>query len=369
MDRAPGEGTFILDSLVHALNWDPSNYADYGPAEAGARAAAFTAAHTGSSEYDYPEDKFISDWSVDDIASLLFRESTTTVGVFNPQPLFIYRDGLTSLEKARYAIERYPTRFIGTYAAIDPLRPGWQDHLRQQVEELRPMGLKLYPASWQELGVETYQMSDPKIAFPVFELCLELGIRHVAVHKALPIGPIEYRGAFNPADFEGAAAHFPEIDFEMVHGGLAFVEETAWMMAKFPNIYINMENMNITAARRPRQLARIFLGLMHVAGNTVLDRIEYGTGTFQFHPRPCIEGFLDFEFPADMLGEAGLFMPCEQITMDNKLDILGRTFARRHGIDVDAVIAETRGDEFDRPAGEPLPRPYSTLSAGKALVR
>jgi hypothetical protein len=369
MGAAPGEGVFILDALVHALNWDPSNYADYVPAAAGAKAAAYIAAHTGSPEYDYPEEKFISNWSVDDMANLLFRESTTTVGIFNPQPLFVYKDGLTSLEKAKYAVERYPTRFIGTYAAVDPLRPGWQDHLRQQVEELHPMGLKLYPASWQEKGVETYGMNDPEVAFPVYELCLELGIRHIAVHKALPIGPIEYRGAFNPIDFEGAAAHFPNIDFEMVHGGLAFVEETAWLMSKFPNIYINMENMNITAARRPRQLARIFLGLMHVAGNSVLDRIEYGTGTFQFHPQPCIEGFLDFEFPEDLLDEAGLFMPCQQITMVNKLDILGRTFARRHGIDIEAVVAATANDEFTQAQGAPLPRPYSTLSEGKALVR
>jgi hypothetical protein len=231
------------------------------------------------------------------------------------------------------------------------------------------MGLKLYPASWQEKGVETYAMNDPKIAFPVFELAAELGLRHIAVHKALPIGPIEYRGAFSPVDFEGAAANFPEIDFELVHGGLAFVEETAWLMGKFPNIYINLENTNIVIARRPRTFARILLGLMHVGGNAVLDRLEWGTGSFQFHPRPCIEAFLEFEFPEDLLDEAGLFQPLRQITMDNKRDILGRTFAGRHGIDIDAVKAATVGDRFWREPGVPLPRPYSTLTGDKALAR
>jgi hypothetical protein len=368
-EASPPSDVFVLDSLVHALNWREDNWADKVAGRAGSEAAAFTAAHQGDPEYDYPREKFISDWSVEDVANVLFRESTTCVGVFNPQPLFVYKDGLTALHKAYEAVEKFPTRFIGTYATIDPLREGWQASLREQVTQLKPMGLKLYPASWHEKGVSTYAMNDPKIAFPVFELAGELGLRHVAVHKALPIGPIEYQGAFDPRDFEGAAAHFPDIDFELVHGGLAFLEETAWLLGKFDNIYVNLENTNIVAARRPRTFARILLGLMHVGGTPVLDRIEWGTGSFQFHPRPCIEAFLDFEFPADLLADAGLFQPVEQITLENKRDILGRTFAARHGIDIAAVQAAAAGDAFARPHGTPLPRPYSTLTGDKALDR
>lgn len=368
MPSSVREDIFVLDSLVHALNWDESNFADKVAGAAGAKAAAFVACNTGIPGYDYPEDKYKSDWSVTDMANLLFHESQTTVGVFNPQPLFIYKDGLTSLEKAAESIERFPTRFIGTYATIDPLRPGWEQHLREQVDLLHPMGLKLYPASWQEKGVQTWAMNDPKVAFPVFELAGELGLRHIAVHKALPIGPIEYRGAFNVMDFEGAAAHFPDFDFELVHGGLAFLEETAWLMSKFPNIYINMENMNIVVARKPRAFARILLGFMNVIGNEMYSRLQWGTGTFQFHPRPCIEAFLDFEFPEDMLSETGMFVAADQITMENKRDILGRNFARRHDIDIVAVTAATKGDQFDRPAGAPPLPPYSTLTGDKALV-
>ncbi|MEU0482593.1 amidohydrolase family protein [Streptosporangium sp. NPDC006013] len=352
---------FVLDSLVHALNWDESNWADPVAAKASVDAAAYTAAHQGSPDYDLPRELFVRDWTVDDSANLLFRESMTSVGVFNPQPLFVFKDGQTSVEKAYEAVRKYPTRFIGTYAAIDPLRDGWERYLEEQVEGLDPLGLKLYPASWQEDGARTWALNDPKVAFPVFEKALLLGIRHIAIHKALPIGPMEYRGAFGPSDVEGAAAHFPEIDFEIVHGGMSFVEETAWLLAKFPNVFVNLENMNIVVARRPRTFAKILLGLLHVGGNAIYERLQWGTGTFQFHPRPCIEAMLDFEFPEDLLEDTGLYHPVEQITWENKRDIMGRTFARRHGLDIERLKADLAGDEFARPPGAPLPEPYSTL--------
>jgi hypothetical protein len=353
---------FIIDSLVHSLNWDPSNWADQVAARASTEAATYTAAHQGSPEYDFPAELFVRNWTVEDSANLLFAESPTAVGVFNPQPLFVFKDGQTSVEKAYEAVRKYPSRFIGTYAAIDPLRDGWRTYLKEQVDDLHPLGLKLYPASWQERGVRTWELNDPEVAFPVIEYAAELGLRNIAIHKALPIGPMEYRGAFGPNDVEGAAAHFPEIDFEIVHGGMSFVEETAWIVGKFPNVYINLENMNIVVARRPRTFARILLALLHVGGNDVYNRIIWGTGTFQFHPRPCIEAMLNFTFPEEMLEETGLYHPVDQITMENKRDIMGRTFARRHNLDIDALRAGIANDEFSRPAGNEPVRPYSSLS-------
>src|SRR5690348_2709282 len=119
---------FIIDSLVHALNWDPENWADPVAARASTEAATYTAAHQGSARYDFPPELFVRNWSVDDSANLLFRESATAVGIFNPQPLFVFKDGQTAVEKAYEAVRKYPTRFVGTYAAIDPLRAGWRSY-------------------------------------------------------------------------------------------------------------------------------------------------------------------------------------------------------------------------------------------------
>jgi hypothetical protein len=48
--------------------------------------------------------------------------------------------------------------------------------------------------------------------------------------------------------------------------------------------------------------------------------------------------------------------------MENKRDIMGRTFARRHNLDIDALRAGIANDEFSRPAGNEPVRPYSSLS-------
>lgn len=353
---------FVLDCLVHAFDLTEGNIADEVPARAILEAIAYVAGNTGS-EYDCPREKMMRNWSVDELAAVLFRESTTSVAVFNPQPIYIFKDGLTAIEKAAEAIRRYPTRFIGTYACVDPLRKGWERDLEEQAADLRPLGLKLYPASWHEGRVDTWDMSDPAIAFPVYEKAAELGITRFAIHKALPVGPLEYRGAFNPKDLEGAAAHFPECDFEIVHGGIAFLEETAWLVGMFPNVHINMENLNIIAHRRPRVFAKILLGLAKVAGSFIYDRLQWGTGSIQYHPQPGLDAFLAFEFPEDLLEEAGLFAPVEQITAEHKQKILADNFANRHGLDLAAIKAAIADDEFARPAGVPLAAPWSSVEA------
>jgi len=356
------DDVFVLDSLTHSLNLSDENIADEVPARMVIEAIVAVAANTDS-KYDCPRETMVRDWSVDDTANVLFRESITSVAVYNPQPIFIFKDGLTAVEKAAGALERYPNRFVGAYACIDPLRKGWDKLLEAQVKELKPLGLKLYPASWHDGGATRWDMSDPKIAFPVYEKAAELGINRIAIHKALPIAAMRYDGAFNPTDLEGAAAQFPGTDFEIVHGGMAFTEETAWMVGTFPNVYINMENLNIVLHRRPKMFAKMMLGLAKVAGDMIYDRLQWGTGSIQYHPQPGLQAFLDFEFPEDMLDEAGMIFPISQITMEHKRKILADNFADRHGLDIATMKAAIADDEFTRAPGEPLAEPWSTVSS------
>jgi predicted TIM-barrel fold metal-dependent hydrolase len=251
---------------------------------------------------------------------------------------------------------------------VDPLRgKAALDELERQVELLQPMGLKMYPASWHDGKIGSWKLNDPEIAFPVIEKAAELGLRHIAVHKSIPIEPVEFRDAFHPGDFEGAAVHFPEMNFEIVHGGIAFVEETAWLLARFPNIFVNMENLNMVVARRPRVMAQILLGLMREGGNAILERLFWGTGTIQYHPRPCLEAFLDFEFPEDLLDGAGLYFPLQQITDDDKRRMLAGNFAKLHGIDLEAAANGIHGDEFSRGTGQELEPAWSMARAAAAV--
>lgn len=363
-------GMFVLDAVAHAYNFDTSNYAVPAHAKIIAELSYYMARNPPDPRYGLPAEIYLSDWSVEDTANLLFRESPTDAAIMHPLPISAFRDGLVSVEKTAEALERWPHRFLGAYAAVDPmLGRGALTELERQADLLRPIGLKLYPNSWATGDIELWRMDDPKVVFPVYEKAMELGIRHIAVHKAVPIGPVPVKDSYHPGDIEGAAAAFPELTFEIVHGGMAFLDETAWLLARFENVYVNMEIQNIILERRPRAFAEILLGLVRIGGHRLFRRLFWGSGTTLYHPRPALEAFADFTIPEDLLEGAGLFGPIRQLGPEDKANILGGNYARVHGIDLDAARAGIADDEFAGDQAGDLPEPYSTTSHAEIVAK
>ena len=60
-----------------------------------------------------PREVYLSDWSPEDVANILFRESQTDAAVMHPLPISAFHDNLVSIEKVRETRERWPNRFIG----------------------------------------------------------------------------------------------------------------------------------------------------------------------------------------------------------------------------------------------------------------
>lgn len=356
------DGLFVLDAVTHAYNHTPENWEDPSLGLAMVELAYNLAADPPDRRYAMTREQYLIDWRVDDLASLVFRESDTDVAVYHPLAISSFKDGYSSLAKAREALELYPNRFIGAYACVDPLKGADAlASMEAQVKELNPLGLKLYPTSWDGHAPVSWRMDDPKLIYPLYEQASKLGLRHVAVHKAVPIGPFAVGQAYNPNDIENAATDFPHLNFEIVHGGLAFMEETAWLLARFPNIYINMEIQNIIVERRPRTFAEILLGLCRVGGSDMLNRLFWGSGGTLHHPQPGLEAFVNFEIPEDMLANGGLFKPIRQITRDDKANMLAGTFAKLHGLDLAKLKAGIAGDAFEVAKQSGFPPPYSTL--------
>ena len=146
------------------------------------------------------------------------------------------------------------------------------------------MGLKLYPTSWDGSKERSFRMDDAKLIYPLYERAAQLGLRHIAIHKAVPVGPFPVGDAYSPQDLETAAADFTHLSFEIVHGGVSFVEETAWLLARYPNIYVNMEMLDIVVERRPRAFAQVLLGLCRIGGGEMLKRLFWGSGGTLHHP-------------------------------------------------------------------------------------
>ena len=357
------DGLFVLDAVTHAYNHLPENWEDPVLGHAMVELAYHLAASPPDPKYAMTREQYLVDWQIPDVANLLFRESDTDVAVMHPLAIASFKDGYSSVKKAAEALERYPSRFIGAYACVDPLKgQGALDAIAMQVDMLKPLGLKLYPTSWDGTGPVSWRMDDPKLIYPLYEQASKLGLKHVAVHKAVPIGPFAVGDAYRPNDLENAATDFPHLNFEIVHGGLAFLEETAWLLARFGNISVNMEIQNIIVERRPRMFANILLGLCKVGGPDVLDRLFWGSGGTLHHPQPGLEAFAAFEFPQDLLDDAGLFKAMRQITRQDKANILSGNFARLHGLDLDVYKKGIVDDEFATARGPTFPTPYSTLS-------
>jgi predicted TIM-barrel fold metal-dependent hydrolase len=362
---------FVIDTVLHAFNLDTSNFAHPRYAEPISQLIYAVNNAANPPGYTVPPEAFLRDWDMEDTMNMTFRESATDVGVYHSVPIFAYKDGLSGFDKGVSAMKRWPNRLVGMYAAVDPLAEGAVKDLEQKIDEVEsvtgrpPLGLKLYPTSWRGDAVDSWRMDDPKIAFPLYEAAAARGVRTVAVHKAIPLGPTPAGDSFHPGDVESAAATYPDINFEIVHGGAAFAEETGWLLGRFPNIWVNLETLTTILVGRPRQFALCVLGLLHAGGEPVIDRLIWSSGSMQFHPRLCREAFDQFEFPEDLLGNFGLFGPIPQITEEHKRKIYGENFARLHGLDINAMKAAIANDEFSSKS-DTLPAPYSTTSiAGK----
>jgi predicted TIM-barrel fold metal-dependent hydrolase len=365
------DDAFVIDAVVHAYNNLPENRAAgrFGQAVAD----LLYNAHYGFSPPGYRLERasYDLDWTAEDLVNLLFLETSTDMAVHHVLPLeTLWYDGHCSVEKTA-DIKRLAPHRIVVYAGVDPLEgPRALDELERQVEVLeRPPGLKLYPmrfdegpAGWHSVG---WRMDDPKVAFPLFERAQRLGIKVVAVHKAVPLGPVPMQW-FRSDDIDAAAEAFPDLTFEIVHGGLAFVEETAWQLARFPNVIVNLELVGAYLVRKPERFLEIMAGLVEVGGAGALQRIVWGSGCVAFHPEPQLEAFWrKFHFPEEMVVARGI----PQITQDAKRKILADNYARVLGIDIAQAKRAIAGDTYTRRrAANGIAGPFSTTHARGAVV-
>ena len=113
------DGLPVLDAVVHAYNMDAVNYANRfaAPLCDLVYGSVFATARPG---YAPTRAQFYRDWSIKEAADQVFVESDTDLAVYHVLPIFSFKDGLCSLEKAIEAQARWPHRFI-TYCGVDPM--------------------------------------------------------------------------------------------------------------------------------------------------------------------------------------------------------------------------------------------------------
>lgn len=356
------EETFIYDAVTHAYNMAPSNYRNQQHAQGISEMLFGNVSAVLPDQYTLTADGFVRDWGVEETARMLFEESHTDMATFHPVPMYAFHDGLVANEKAAAVVDRWPDRFR-SYACVDPLREGWEDELEAQASEFDPIGVKLYPSHWTEDDHEGWSMGDPDVAFPVFEKAKAMGIDLIDIHKAIPFGPVP-RAPYHPGDVDEAAASFPDLTFSIVHGGYSFTEETAWQLARFPNVYVNLEGLPAILLGNERRFGELLGELIGFVGELGIERLFWSSGAMSVHPRPQLEAFRDFQFSDEVRKNASMLGELPQLTDEHKRMILGENYADLIGLDIDEAQSRIEGDQFDRATADgTLAQPFTTTAA------
>lgn len=354
-------GNVVIDGVAHAYNLSDDNTQTNRYANA-VREVLISLHRDWQPGIGLDDVAQRTDWPMEVVAQTLFLESDVDMSTVHTLRMDSYfKDGLVARAKTVEAVRRWPHRFIG-YVGLDPTR-GLDYCLRdleEQLDELpEALGLKLYPAQVDPL--RSWRMDDPKLAFPLFELARDRGVKTVAVHKAVPLGPVPMN-PYRIDDIDCAADAFPDLSFEIVHAGMAFAEETALAIGRFPNVYANLEGTTCLINTSPGLFEDILAQFMMWGGP---GKVLFADGCMVQHPQPILDTLRTFQFSDATLAKYGL----PQVTPEMLAPMLGLNYVRLLDLDLDTRMAAIEADEFTAQRRETgLQAPYSNWKKALAVA-
>jgi predicted TIM-barrel fold metal-dependent hydrolase len=344
--------SLVVDGVAHAYEWTQDNRADGLSAEDYTNVLDFlwrqTHLLTETKESGWPLNfqEFTTKFTAEAIARIYIEETDVDLIVYHDVEIGgFFKRGTSPLSTGEELKRRYPDR-VFLYAFADPFRGEAElERMEEKASTGLVDGFKFYPTDGVfniETGkINTMLYDDPEMAYPYLQKALDLGIKHVGVHKAFPVAPggnVQDR----VEDIGVAAEAFPDLTFEIVHSGWAFLEDCALQLMMNPNIYANLELTANFAVRRPRRCAEVLGELLRV-GNTD-DRLIWATGIPNGHPQPVLESFLSMEMPEDLV--EGQDSP--ELTDELKRKLLGENFLNLHGVDIEDRKQRIAGDEWEQ---------------------
>lgn len=354
------DNKLVIDAVVHPYDLSESNQVPtYRPqldAVYAAHGMSFDDAHR---THMLARDEFFSDFSFEAMACAEFVESPVDFAIIHALPCLGFVKGyLTDPKRAGAFQKEHPNRFM-LYATVNSPDPKLAiEQLKRQVDDFGPEGLKVYPAFFYDNMAEGWRLDGDTFATPLLEAAQRMGIRHVAIHKALWLPPAP-RDAFELGDLDTPMKRFPDLTFEIVHAGVAFVEETIELLTRHPNLYLTLETLFAYVLVKPHLFGRIVASFIKHCGN---GRLLFATGNNLAHPNPLLKAFLAYTLPEDLMHQYGL----QQLTEEDRRNILGLNAARLHRLDTAKLIANTENDEFAQARSRHVPPPWSVLRGATA---
>jgi predicted TIM-barrel fold metal-dependent hydrolase len=340
MYEKDGRQYFVVDGHTHFWDARPENRNRLGEGFI----ACFYDYHRNLSpeEYVWPKEKY-DRYSAEDMIHDLFEIGYVDKAILQPTYLTdFFPGGFNTTEQDAEFAEPYPGKFVvnGSFDPRDSARG--LDYLRGLHEKYGIRGVKLYTAEWKGES-RGWKLHDPEAA-PYFELCIELGIKNIHVHKGPTIWPLN-RDAFDVADVDHVATEYPDLNFIVEHVGLPRLEDFCWIATQEPNVYGGLAVAMPFIHTRPRYFAQIVGELLYWIGE---DRILFASDYALWQPKWLVEQFVDFQIPDDMQSELGT------ISADQKAKILGLNAAALYDIEVPANMQVTAPKEEQAIGSEPV---------------
>ena len=204
-------------------------------------------------------------------------------------------------------------RFVA-FSNVDPRR-GREglDLFETAVRDWGFSGMKLYPPCG-------YSPDDRKL-FPYYEICRELHLP-VLTHVGPTTATLPFRHT-QPQNVDGAAFHFPEVNFILGHAGVTHYQDAALLAQYRSNIFLDLSGFQ-TAIHRNEFKSIINWHRSRGLGRKLLFGTDWPIHRFWGKQRDWVEKFTALESESQLPKEE-----MDNILGNNLLDILPQT-ERKH---------------------------------------
>ncbi len=328
------DGVFVIDATVHAFNHSVDNFkVDWLkdlPFAAWAGPTMGMTPDEGDWKMTFEEFATSFGHQPEMMRSALFAESQTDVAVYHGVAMMgVYHDGSSPTWVAKRIAERHPGRMF-IYGPLYPWKDDALDEIDRMIDEDGIIGLKFYPADLMDGEIKP-SMMDAEATMRAVDHARSRGLKMIAIHKAIPMymDRVPIDPYFAVHDMPAVLEAFPDMTFEIVHGGMAFLEETLALYRKYPNCTINLEGPAGFAVKQPQALGILLDAFIRAGGH---ERLFYASAATGAHPQPILQSFWRFMMPG--------------LTDDMKADMLGRNYARHVGWDIDEMKAALSNDDI-----------------------
>lgn len=345
----------IVDAVVHPWNMSAENQNPAAQAQIDAVYASHKLSYdAANADFILQPEEFFQDLSFDVIGRAEFVESPVDYAVLHSLPnLGFGRGHITLPEKCAAFRDKFPHRcsMLGTVGT--PIVASAIEEIKRQIDLFDIDGVKLYPAFFYDGIGQGWRLDGEDWATPFLEFCRDQGLTRIAVHKALWLEPAP-RDAFSIDDFDSPLDRFPEMTFEMVHGGTAFLDQTIELMKRHANLYLTLETTFSYILTKQRAFDKILGRLITEVGS---DRLLFASGNNLAHPLPLIDAFRGYQFSPEHCHEFGI----RELTGTDRRNIMGDNALSLYGIDRDVLISSAGSDAFAAARKEAVPGPWSGL--------